>query len=35
VGRDGRRMAVDGDVLVDQSTGARFVETEGRLVEQS
>jgi len=35
VGRDGRRMAVDGDVLVDQSTGARFVEAEGRLVEQS
>jgi len=35
VGRDGRRMAVDGDALVDESTGARFVETEGRLVEQS
>jgi UDP-2-acetamido-3-amino-2,3-dideoxy-glucuronate N-acetyltransferase len=35
VGRDGRRMAVDGEVLVDESTGARFVEAEGRLVEQS
>ena len=35
VGRDGRRMTVDGDALVDESTGARFVETEGRLVEQS
>ena len=35
VGRDGRRMAVDGEVLVDESTGTRFVETEGRLVEQS
>ncbi len=35
VGRDGRRMAVDGEVLVDESTGTRFVEAEGRLVEQS
>ena len=35
VGRDGRRLAVDGDVLVDESTGTRFVEVEGRLVEQS
>lgn len=35
VGRDGRRMAVDGHALVDESTGARFVEVEGRLVEQS
>ena len=35
VGRNGRRMTVDGEVLVDESTGARFVETEGRLVEQS
>ena len=35
VGRDGRRMAVDGDALVDESTGTRFVEAEGRLVEQS
>ena len=35
VGRDGRRMTVDGEVLVDESTGARFVETAGRLVEQS
>ena len=35
IGRDGGRMAVDGDVLVDESTGARFVEAEGRLVEQS
>ena len=35
VGRDGRRMAVDGEVLIDESTGARFVEAEGRLVEQS
>lgn len=35
VGRDGRRMAVDGDVLVDESTGTRFVEADGRLVEQS
>jgi len=35
VGRDGRRMAVDGDALVDESTGARFFEAEGRLVEQS
>lgn len=35
VGRDGRRMAVDGEVLVDESTGTRFVETAGRLVEQS
>ena len=35
VGRDGRRMTVDGDALVDESTGTRFVEAEGRLVEQS
>ena len=35
VGRDGRRMTVDGEVLVDESTGTRFVEAEGRLVEQS
>ena len=35
VGRDGQRMVADGGVLVDESTGARFVETEGRLVEQS
>ena len=35
VGCDGRRMAVDGEVLVDESTGTRFVEAEGRLVEQS
>ena len=35
VGRAGRRMAVDGDVLVDESTGTRFVEADGRLVEQS
>ena len=35
VGHDGRRMAVDGEVLVDESTGTRFVEAEGRLVEQS
>ena len=35
VGRDGRRMAVDGEVLVDESTGTRFVEADGRLVEQS
>ena len=35
VGRDGRRMTVDGEVLVDELTGTRFVETEGRLVEQS
>ena len=35
VGRDGRRMTVDGEVLVDESTGARFIETDGRLVEQS
>jgi len=35
VGRDGRRLVDDGGVLVDASTGARFVETEGRLVEQS
>ena len=35
VGRDGRRMTVDGDALVDESTRARFVEAEGRLVEQS
>ncbi|MGA1515697.1 MAG: acyltransferase [Ilumatobacteraceae bacterium] len=34
-GRDGRRMSVDGEVLVDGSTGTRFVEAEGRLVEQS
>ena len=35
VGRDGQRMVADGGVLVDESTGARFVESEGRLVEQS
>ena len=35
VGRDGRRMANDGDALVDESTGARFIEAGGRLVEQS
>ena len=35
VGRDGQRMVDDGGVLVDESTGARFVESEGRLVEQS
>ena len=35
VGRDGRRMAVDGAALVDESTGTRFVEADGRLVEQS
>ena len=35
VGRDGRRMTVDGDVLVDESTGSRFAEVDGRLVEQS
>ena len=35
VGRDGRRMTIDGDAFVDESTGARFVEVEGRLVEQS
>ena len=35
VGRDGRRMAIDGDVLVDESTGARFLEVEGRLAEES
>ena len=35
VGRDGRRMVDDGGALVDASTGARFVEVDGRLVEQS
>jgi len=35
VGRDGQRMVDDGGVLVDEATGARFVETEGRLGEQS
>ena len=35
VGRNGRRMAVDREVLVDESTGTRFVKAEGRLVEQS
>jgi UDP-2-acetamido-3-amino-2,3-dideoxy-glucuronate N-acetyltransferase len=35
IGRDGRRMADDGGVLVDESTGLRFTEVDGRLVEQS
>ena len=35
IGRDGQRMVDDGGVLVDESTGSRFVESEGRLVEQS
>ena len=35
VGRDGRRMVDDGGALVDASTGSRFVEVDGCLVEQS
>ena len=35
VGRDGRRMLDGGGVLVDESTGSRFAEVDGRLVEQS
>jgi UDP-2-acetamido-3-amino-2,3-dideoxy-glucuronate N-acetyltransferase len=35
VGRDGQRMVDDGGVLVDASTGSRFVEVDGCLVEQS
>ena len=35
VGRDGRRMVDDGGALVDESTGLRFTEVDGRLVEQS
>ena len=33
VGRDGRRMAVDGDALVDLSTQVRYLDKRGRLVE--
>ncbi len=35
VGRDGQRMVDDGGALVDASTGSRFTEVDGRLVEQS
>ena len=35
VGRDGQRMLDDGGVLVDESTGSRFAEVGGRLVEQA
>jgi UDP-2-acetamido-3-amino-2,3-dideoxy-glucuronate N-acetyltransferase len=35
VDRDGQRMVDDGGVLVDASTGSRFVEVDGCLVEQS
>lgn len=35
VGRDGQRMVDDGGALVDASTGSRFVEVDGCLVEQS
>ena len=35
IGRDGRRMVDDGGAFVDASTGSRFTEVDGRLVEQA